>query len=212
MIESFADAVVNFFLPFFSSWGYVIVFSGIFLESIFLTGWIAPGSTVLILGSFYAAQGNLNLVQVAVTAFIAALLGDNVGYVMGSKFGDRLLDRYGKRKRLKKGLAKAKDYFRRFGGATVLFGRMVSGVDAFIPLLAGLGSMRYRKYIAYDIPGILIWVGMLCTLGYLFGDNWEAIDHFIGYAGWGFLALVIVVATAYYLVKRKRRTRKSKDQ
>jgi len=104
-------------------------------------------------------------------------------------------------------LERTKGYFQRFGGATVLFGRMISGVDAFIPLFAGLGSMRYRKYIGYDIPGILIWVGMLCTLGYLFGNNWETIDNFFGYLGWSLLALIIVIVTVYYLVKRRRRVK-----
>lgn len=206
MADSFADAIVKFFLPFFSSWGYIIVFTGIFLESIFLTGWIAPGSTVLLLGSFYAAQGDLNIVQVGIIAVCAALLGDNVGYILGSSFGGRLLDRYGTHKRLKKGLEKTKGYFQRFGGATVLFGRMISGIDAFIPFFAGLGRMRYRKYIAYDIPGVLIWVGILCALGYLFGNNWEVIDDFFGYLGWGIFALIIAVITIYYLTNRRRKT------
>lgn len=209
MADSFADTIVKFFLPFFSAWGYFIIFSGIFLESIFITGWIAPGSTVLLLGSFYAAQGDLNISQVGMIAVFAAFLGDNVGYFMGTRYGDWLLNRYGDHKRLKKGLEKTKGYFQRFGGATVILGRMISGVDAFIPLFAGLGSMRYKKYIAYDIPGILLWVGILCTLGYLFGNNWEAIDNFLGYLGWSIFVLIIVIITVYFLVKRRRRTGQS---
>jgi membrane-associated protein len=205
MNASLADTILNFLVPFFSSWGYVIVFAGIFLESIFLTGWIAPGSTVLLLGSFYAAQGELNLAQIAVIGVLAAFLGDNAGFFLGARYGERLLRKYHDHKRLCKGLEKTQGYFRRFGGVTVLFGRMISGVDAFIPLFAGLGGMRYRKYIAYDIPGIFLWVATLCTLGYVFGDNWEVIDRFFGIIGWCIFALVLVASAVYFFVKRRRK-------
>lgn len=205
MNGSLANTILNFLMPLFSSWGYVIVFAGIFLESIFLTGWIAPGSTVLLLGSFYAAQGQLNIVSTAVIGVLAAFLGDNVGFFLGARYGKRLLDKYRDHKRMYEGLEKTQSYFRRYGGATVLFGRMISGIDAFIPLFAGLGGMRYRKYVAFDIPGIFLWVAMLCTLGYLFGDNWEAIDRFFGIIGWGLLALVLAAVAVYFLIKRRRK-------
>jgi len=204
MTDSFIDAIVKFFLPFFSNWGYILVFFGVFFESIFLTGWIAPGSTVLLLGGFYSAQGDLNIIKLGIIAIIAALIGDNVGFFLGSKYGNRLLNKYGSRKRFKKGLETTRTYFQRFGGATVLFGRMLSGIDAFIPLFAGLGGMPYRKYVAYDIPGILIWTGMLSTLGYFFGNKWEVIDNFLGYLGWGLIVIIIVFITVYYLRKRSQ--------
>ena len=209
MNPSIADTIIEYFMPLFSTWGYLIVFGGAFLESIILIGWVAPGTTVILLGSFYAAQGELNIVLVGIVAVLGAFLGDSMGYVIGWKGGDWILNRYGERRRIKKGLGKTEDYFRRFGGATVLFGRMVSGVDAFIPFAAGVGNMRYRRYIAYDIPGILLWVGILCTLGYLFGDNWEAIDDFISYMGWGLLALLIAIIFVYYLVKRRKRRKEA---
>lgn len=205
MNPSIADAIVEFFKPLFSTWGYLLVLGGAFFESIFLTGWLAPGTTVVLLAGFYAAQGELSIIVVGVCAALGAFLGDNVGYFMGSVGGNRLLARYGDRKRLSKGLEKTENYFRRYGGATVLFGRLLSGVDAFIPLAAGLGSMRYRRYVACDIPGILFWVGILCTIGYLFGENWETIGDIINYLGWGLLGLVIAVAAVYYLVKRRRK-------
>ena len=207
MNPSIADTIVEFFLPLFSTWGYLLVFGGAFLESIFLVGWLAPGTTAILLGSFYAAQGELNIVLVGICAVLGAFLGDNVGYAMGWKGGGWMLERYGERIRIKKGLDRTEDYFRRYGGITVLFGRLFSGIDAFVPLVAGLSSMRYRRYIAYDIPGIMIWVGILCTLGYLFGDNWEAISDFISYMGWGLLAILIAIILSYYLVKRRKKNK-----
>ena len=76
MDGSFIDRFLDWVMPLFSSWGYLIVFAGVFLESIFLTGWIAPGTTVILIGSFYAAQGELNVFMLWVTSVVAALLGD----------------------------------------------------------------------------------------------------------------------------------------
>ena len=205
MAGSFVDTIIDFFLPLFTSWGYVIVFAGAFLESIFLTGWLAPGTTVVLLGSFYAAQGAMNIFLVGLCACVGAFAGDNLGYFIGLKGGDWLQAKYESSKRLKRGIARTEGYFSRYGGATVLFGRLVSGIDAFIPVSAGVGNMSYPKYIAFDIPGIMVWTSILCVLGFFFGDNWETIDDFIGYFGWGLLALVLLVFIVIFLVKRLRR-------
>ena len=209
MAGSFVDEIVDFFLPLFTTWGYLIVFAGAFLESIFITGWIAPGTAVLLLGSFYAAQGGLNIFLVALFACLGAFAGDNVGYFIGVKGGEWLQTRYRSSRRLRRGIERTQGYFKRYGGATVLFGRLVSGVDAFIPVSAGIGGMRYLRYIAFDIPGIFIWTGILCSLGYFFGDNWETIDDFVGYIGWAVLGVVVLIFLVVYLLKRfaaRRRT------
>lgn len=209
MTGSFADEIVEFFLPLFSSWGYLLVFAGVFLESLFFTGWIAPGATALVLGGFYAGQGELNIFLVSSAAVIGAYTGDSVGYLIGLKGGDWVLERYGHSKRLKRGLERTESYFSRYGGVTVLFGRMLSGIDAFIPLSAGLGGMSYRRYLLFDIPGIVIWTGIMVSLGYVFGDNWETIDDIINYLGWGLVGILVLVLAAAYLVNRWRKRRRS---
>ncbi len=208
MAGSLVDSIVDFFQPLFASWGYLIIFGGVFLESIFLTGWLAPGTTVILLGSFYAAQGALDIFLVGLIAFLGALVGDSTGYGIGVKCGEWLQENYRSNKRLQRGMVRTERYFDRYGEATVLFGRMVSGVDAFIPVSTGVGNMPYLKYMAFDIPGILLWTGILCCLGYLFGDHWEAIDDFVGYIGWGLLALIMLVVSAVYMVKRLLRRRR----
>ena len=192
-------------MPLFSSWGYPIVFAGVFLESIFLTGWIAPGTTVILLGAFFAAQGELNILMLWATSVAAALLGDNVGYFIGRKIGREAVERYDGRPRLRRGMERSQRFFSRHGGVTVLFGRMLSGLDAFIPLTAGLNAMPYRRYMAYDIPAAMIWSGLFSALGYFFGDNWQAIDRFISRLGWGMLGVVAAAVAAFLLVGRHRR-------
>ncbi len=205
-MSSFIDQLLDWLMPLFANWGYLIVFAGVFFESIFLTGWIAPGTTVLLLGSFFAARGELGIFMILTTSVVAALLGDNIGYVIGRRMGMGVIERYGGTPRIRRGMARSQRFFDRYGGVTVLFGRMVSGVDAFIPVTAGMNGMPRWKYMAYDIPGVMIWSGAFCILGYLFGENWRAIDKVISWLGWGALAIVILLVTGLLLLKRWRKS------
>ena len=209
MTASFIDRIVEVLQPLFSNWGYLIVFAGALLESIFITGWIAPGTSVILMGSFYAAQGELNLLLVWCISICAGLIGDNVGYFMGRKVGQGVVEKYGDRKRIKRGMELSGRYFSRYGGVTVLFGRMVSGVDSFIPLTAGLNSMPYGKYMLYDVPGAMLWAGILAGLGYIFGNNWHTIDKIISALGWGLLGVIAAIAAVAYLVYRRRKGRQA---
>src|SRR4030042_4971132 len=140
ILASFVNRGIELLQPLFNNWGYLIVLAGVFLESIFITGWIAPGTAVLLLGSFYAAQGELNFVAILAVAVGGAILGDNVGFFSGRRLGRRVVEMYERHPRLKRGMEGSERYFDRYGGATVLFGRMVSGIDAFIPVTAGRGK------------------------------------------------------------------------
>lgn len=205
-MSSFLDQLLDWLMPLFSNWGYLIVFAGVFLESIFFTGWIAPGTTVLLIGSFFAAQGELNIFMIWTTSVVAALLGDNVGYAIGRRMGEGVVQRYEKTSRLRRGMEKSQGFFDRYGGVTVLFGRLVSGVDAFIPVTAGVNGMPHWKYMAYDFPGAMLWSGIFCTLGYLFGENWRTIDKVINWLGWGTLAIILLLIAVVLLFRRRRRS------
>ena len=196
-------------MPLFAYWGYLIVFAGVFLESIFITGWIAPGTTVILIGGFYAAQGQLNIYMLWATSVAAALLGDNVGYFIGRRMGRGAVERYDEKPKLRRGMERSQRFFSRYGGITVLFGRMISGVDAFIPVTAGMNSMPHWKYMAYDIPGAMLWSGVFCALGYFFGNNWQTIDKVINWFGWGTLGLICLVVLVIVLVRHRRKNRES---
>jgi len=202
---SVIDRLLDLLMPLFAYWGYLIVFGGVFLESLFLTGWLAPGTTVVLLAGFYAAHGSLNIFLVAATAAVSALLGDLVGFLVGRKLGLEMVERYWRKPRLRKGMERGQRYFERFGGITVLLGRMVSGVDAFIPLTAGLNAMPKWKYLGYDLCGIALWTSLLACLGYFLGANWRTIDRIIEALGWGLLALLALAALSFFLARRLRR-------
>ncbi|MDI6874829.1 DedA family protein [Candidatus Solincola sp.] len=203
MQGSLVDRILDFFMPLFSYWGYAIVFGGVFLESLFLTGWIAPGTMVLLLAGFYAAHGELNPLMVTATAVVAALLGDLIGFFIGRRLGRGLISRYRDRPRVMLGLDRGQRYFRRYGGLTVILGRMLSGVDAFIPVTAGINRMSLGAYLGFDIPGIILWSALFTCLGYFLGTQWRTIDRIFDALGWGLLALLAMVAAAWYLARRR---------
>lgn len=198
------DDVLKWLMPLFLDWGYLIVFAGVALESFFLTGWIAPGTTVVLIASFYSAHGTMNVYMIWATVMASALLGDNLGFLIGRRMGRELEDRYRSRPRFRKGMGRVRRFFSRYGAATVLFGRLLSGVDAFIPLAAGSGGMPHAKYVLYDAPAIVLWSGLLCALGYFLGENWRAVDRFIGSVGWGLLAAVALALLIVLAVRRGR--------
>lgn len=207
MTTSFIDRILELLKPLFANWGYLIILGGTFLESIFITGWIAPGTAVILLGSFYAAHGELNVYLVWSVSVAGAVIGDNTGYLMGHKLGRGIEQKYESHHRLKRGMELSERWFSRYGGVTVLFGRMISGVDAFIPLTAGMSEMPYWKYMLYDVPGAMIWAGIITALGYLFGSNWETIVKVFDWLGWGLLGVVVVIAAIAYLVHRRRKNK-----
>lgn len=188
-------------------WGYLIVFLGVFFESIFLTGWLAPGTAVILLGSFFAAQGYYNVFLIWAVALAGALAGDSAGFGIGLKGGDRLLGRFGDSWGLSRGVDRSEAYFKRYGGVTVIFGRMVSGIDAFIPVTAGLSRMPYSRYMLFDVPGAVLWTGALTALGYFSGDQWEKIEgtiHKLGLASLGIVAILVAVIVVVKLVRNRR--------
>jgi membrane protein DedA with SNARE-associated domain len=207
LTSSVVDQLLDWFMPLFSNWGYLIVFVGVFLESIFLTGWIAPGTTVILIAGFFASQGDLNIWMIWVTSVVAALLGDNVGYFIGRFTGKRVMERYQERPKLPGGLERSQRYFARYGGINVLFGRMISGVDAFIPLTAGTSGMPHWKYMAYDVPAAMLWSGVFCALGYFFGESWQTIDKVISWLGWGALCLIVLVVAAILVFRHRAKKR-----
>ncbi len=205
------SAIPEWIIELFEVWGYVLVFLGVFLESIFLTGWLAPGTAVILLGGFFSRRGDLNVFVVAGIAVAAALMGDSTGYVIGRKGGEAIVQRYSDRFKIGERAGKARDYFDRYGPVTVLFGRLVSGLDAFVPLTAGISKMPFYKYIAYDIPPVLVWCVGLTALGYFFGQQWETIEKVIDWVGWGVLGIVALAFAGYLLYRRLKKRKEEKE-
>src|SRR3954469_1149495 len=196
--------------PILDRWGYLAVAAMIGLESF---GIPAPGQTIMVAAAIYAGAGRLNIVGVAVIAFFAAVLGDNVGYWIGVRGGRRVVHRWGKYVFLTpERLARAEGFFARRGGRVVMVARFIDGLRQFNGVIAGITAMPWRTFLLYNAIGAALWVGWWTTISYLLGTHLvEIIEHAHRYKWWAIAAGVLAVAgyvTLHVRHVRRRRARK----
>lgn len=151
---------------------YVILFLIVFTETGLVIMPLLPGDSLLFAaGAIAANEGTgLNVFLIIIILIVAALLGDNVNYFMGKKFGGEIK----KRERIlflkREYLEKTEAFYEKHGGSTVIMARFIPIVRTVAPFVAGAGSMNYSKYIGYCVLGAVLWVPSLTLLGYFFGN------------------------------------------
>ena len=163
ILELLRNAVVHY--------GYWAVAAALLLEN---AGVPVPGETVLLLASFLAfSERELQLPWVIVVATIAATLGDNLGFALGYYGGRPLLTRYQSLFRIHdKTIARGESLFARFGAATIFFARFVFGMRIIAGPMAGVLRMPWRRFLIYNFLGAAVWVTVIASAGYLFGQHW----------------------------------------
>ena len=179
--------------PVLDHYGYLAVGAFITLEDF---GIPVPGETILIAGAVYAGAGRLNIFVVGLIAFVAAVIGDNIGYAIGYFGGRALILRYGKYVRLTdERLDKAEAFVDRRGAIVVTFARFIEGLRQANGLVAGTMRMYWPRFLAFNALGAALWVGLWATIGYLAGGHITTIYHAISrYSLFVLIALVVVVA------------------
>jgi membrane-associated protein len=151
----------------------------VFAESGLLIGFFLPGDTLLVTAGLLASQGKLNFPVILVGCFLAAVTGDQVGYLFGSRVGPALFRRPDSRIFKQENIDKARAYFERYGAKTILLARFVPVVRTFAPIVAGVGNMPYRTFITYNVLGGLCWAVGITTLGYILGESIPNIDKYL---------------------------------
>jgi membrane protein DedA with SNARE-associated domain len=193
--------------PVLDRWGYLAVAGMIGVESF---GVPAPGQTVMVAAAIYAGAGRLNIVGVAAVAFIAAVIGDNIGYWIGCRGGRKVVHRYGKYVFLTpERLERAEGFFARRGGRIVVVARFIDGLRQFNGVIAGITAMPWRSFLLYNAIGAALWVGWWTSVAYLFGNHLvEIIDQAHRYKWWAIAVITIAVITYVTLhvrhIKRRR--------
>jgi len=148
----------------------------IFAESGLLIGFFLPGDSLLFITGFLAShpEGLPHIAQplpvVLLVLFLAAVLGDQVGYVFGRSVGPSLFDRPKSRLFNPANVVKAHDFFERHGPKTIILARFVPVVRTFTPIVAGVANMRYRTFTTYNLIGGFVWTVGVTTLGYYLGQ------------------------------------------
>jgi membrane protein DedA with SNARE-associated domain len=184
-----------------ATYGYLMVFLIVMAES---AGIPLPGETSLLVAGAFAATGGLWLPGVIAAAALGAILGDTGGYWVGRTSGLRLLRKHGRLLRFdEQKLARAEEFFSRHGEKTVFLGRFVPVGRIFSAVLAGIGHMRYRRFLLWNAAGGVVWATLMGTLGYLFGRQLPLIERLVSQFGIGLLlALVALVALRFAWSRR----------
>ena len=154
--------------------GYVLLFGIVFAESGLLVGFFLPGDSLLFVAGMAAAGSlgdvQLNIWVVLVGVFIAAVVGDQVGYLFGLKAGPSLFKRPNSRFFKHENVEKAQAFFDRHGPRAIVLARFVPIVRTFVPIVAGVGHMEYKTFVRYNILGGFLWGVGVTLLGYFLGN------------------------------------------
>jgi membrane-associated protein len=161
----------------YGGWTYGILFLIIFCETGLVVTPFLPGDSLLFATGALAAATDLNIIILFVLLTAAAILGDAVNYWVGKTVGEKLFDgriRYLRREHLDRTHA----FYEKYGGKTIVIARFVPIVRTFAPFVAGMGSMSYGKFAAYNVGGAILWIGSLLLAGFLFGNLPIVRDNF----------------------------------
>jgi membrane protein DedA with SNARE-associated domain len=182
----------------------------VFGETALFLGFIFPGETAVIVAGVVASQGRVNIGVLCVVVVIAAALGQCVGYAIGARYGDRLLELPLIRRR-RAALDAALDGLRRRGATYVFVGRFTAFFRAVMPALAGMSKMNYRRFFIANALSALLWGVGFCLLGYFAGGALKQIEKSASWVSIAVLVAMLVLVAALYFHKRRREASRSSE-
>lgn len=169
MIEAL-EPVLNLLKPeYVVASGYVLMTVIVFVETGLLIGFCLPGDSLLVTAGLFAARGDLDIFMINALLIPAAIIGDTVGYWIGFHSGPRLFKRERSLFFHPEHLVRAQEFYQRHGGKTIILARFVPIVRTFAPVVAGMGRMEYRRFLAYNVFGGIFWVTGVSLAGYFLG-------------------------------------------
>lgn len=156
----------------YHAWTYAILFLIIFCETGLVVTPFLPGDSLLFVAGAIAAnpQVPLNIHVVVLILFAAAACGDSCNYMIGHFFGEKLFSNPNSKIFKQSHLEKTHEFFKKYGGKTIIIARFVPIVRTFAPFVAGMGRMHYYYFMLYNMIGAALWVLLVCYAGYFFGD------------------------------------------
>ncbi|MFM7071724.1 MAG: DedA family protein [Planctomycetota bacterium] len=155
----------------YGAWTYGILFGIVFLETGVVVTPFLPGDSLLFAAGAIASLGELDVWLLGALLIVAAILGDTANYHLGKYLGPRVLR--GEKSWLfdRRHLDRTNAFFEKYGAKTIILARFVPIVRTFAPFVAGVGAMRYGRFLAYNVVGAVVWVAIFLTAGYLFGQH-----------------------------------------
>ena len=208
LIGAFVDVILNLdthLSSLVNQYGlltYAILFGIIFAETGFVVTPFLPGDSLLFAAGAIASLGSLNVAAIIVVLILAAVLGDTVNYWIGHFFSKKIVDNPKIKFINQEHIDKTEQFYKKYGGKTIILARFVPIVRTFAPFVAGVGTMEYNKFILYNVIGGSLWITLLTMLGYLFG-NMPFVKENFHYAIFAVIALSLV-PIAYEYIQHKR--------
>lgn len=180
----------------------------VFAESGLLIGFFLPGDSLLFATGVLISTGVLdfNIHLAVLIIFIAAVLGDSVGYTFGRKVGPRIFNKPDARLFKQANVRRAQAFYEKHGGKTIIIARFIPIVRTFAPIIAGVGKMEYRKFLSYNVIGGLLWAAGVTYLGYFLGHSLEALGIEIDHILLPLIAVIILISVlppAIHILKDK---------
>jgi membrane-associated protein len=171
----------------YGAWIYGLLFLIVFLETGVVVTPFLPGDSLLFAVGAMAAAGVLDIQLVLVIMTAAAIIGDNTNYWIGRAIGPRVFTKHSRFLKHEH-LVRTQNFYERHGGKTVVLARFVPIIRTFAPFVAGVGRMRYPRFLAFDVGGGIFWVCSFGLLGYYFGSQPLVKENF----GLAIVAVIII--------------------
>jgi membrane-associated protein len=189
----------------FGAFATIALFVIVFAESGLLIGFFLPGDSLLFTAGVLASKGDMNIVVVCVGCFVAAVVGDQVGYNIGKRLGPALFRRPDSRIFRQEYVFRTKTFFEHHGPKTIVIARFVPIVRTFAPVLAGVGEMRYRTFASYNVVGAFVWAVGVTLAGFSLGEIiGEDIDRYL----LPIIGLVVLASITPALLEIRRHRRR----
>jgi membrane-associated protein len=187
--------------------GMVLVCSIVFVETGLFFGFFLPGDSLLVTAGVFAAAGHLHLGWLLSLVWFCAVAGDQLGYWIGRRAGEALYKRNDSLLFKKRHLEKAHEFYRKYGGKTIVLARFVPIIRTFASPVAGIGRMHYRRFLSYDIFGGFLWVWSMILLGYFLGSTIPEMDKHIHIV----IAVIVFLSLLPAIIEAVRQRMKKPD-
>lgn len=211
--------MIEFIVRYGPTLGYLIVFGIIFAESGLLIGFFLPGDSLLFTAGFLASPASQVLLEklnvpsetaffslpiLVIGCFLAAVIGDSVGYTFGRRVGPRLFQREDSLLFSKDNVVKAQEFYEKHGGKAIVLARFVPVIRTFAPIVAGVGNMKYSRFVMFNLIGGFVWAVGVTIAGYFLADviGPDNIDKYL----LPIIILIVLVSIApplYHMFKEK---------
>jgi membrane-associated protein len=198
------DPIQSFLLGHGGIVAYLIVFGLVFAEDALFIGFVIPGETAAVLGGVLASRGSVDVWVMMGVVVIAAIAGDSVGYEIGRHFGTRILSMRPLYKHQHR-VHRAQEFVRQRGAPAVFLGRFIAFFRATVPGLAGMSHMPYRRFLAWNAVGGLVWGVGVVMIGWLAGNSFARVEQTAGTVAAIAVGVIMLGLLVWWVVRGHRR-------